>query len=170
MDEINSIKIRKASFDDLSSIVNIYNAIISEGGFTADLTPFISKTKKNWFLSLIENDNIFVLSDQSNVIGYFYLSSWREGRDALNTIAEVSFYIDKKYRGKGLGNRVLAETLTLAEKKGLKHLLAILLDINEASIGLLEKFGFEIVGHLPGIAKLKDRSCGQYLMLRNLSK
>ena len=161
-------KIREAVAEDLSAIVNIYNAVISEGGYTADLTSFTVKSKKEWFISLKKKKNIFIMTRHNIPLGYFYFSPWREGRDALNSTVELSFYIEKNYRGQGLGNLILRDALQKAAKKNLKYLLAILLDINAASVGLLRKFGFEIRGHLPGIAQLKDKECGQYLMLRKL--
>jgi len=48
-----------------------------------------------------------------------------------------------------------------------KNLLAILLDINVASIGLLEKNGFEKWGHFPNIIDLNGRICGQVVYGRS---
>lgn len=162
------IKIRTAVSEDLSAIVKIYNSIIAEGAYTADLKPYTIESKNKWFLSLQRKNDIFVITIHNNLVGYFYFSPWREGRDALNNIAELSFYIAETFRGQGLGNIILQDALQKAANKNLEYLLAILLDINAASIGLLKKFGFEISGHLPAIAQLKNKVCGQYLMLKKL--
>jgi L-amino acid N-acyltransferase YncA len=42
--------------------------------------------------------------------------------------------------------------IELCEPLELKTLIAVLLGDNEASIGLLKKFGFEQWAHLPGVA------------------
>ena len=149
--------------------MHIYNAVIDEGGFTADLKPYTIEQKKVWFLSLQKAHNIFVLKTDNTIAGYFYFSAWRNGRDALKTVSEISFYIAAEYRGQGLGNTIMTEALALAQKKGLENLLAILLDTNRASIGLLKKYSFDTAGHLPGIARLKNRTCGQYIMFRKLN-
>jgi hypothetical protein len=39
----------------------------------------------------------------------------------------------------------------------------ILLDVNKASILLLEKFGFERWGHFPGIVEFADKTSGQLI-------
>ncbi len=39
-------------------------------------------------------------------------------------------------------------------------LFAILLDVNTSSVGILEKFGFEQWGHLPGVADFDGALCG----------
>lgn len=164
-----TFNIRESRLDDLPSILQIYNAVIEEGSFTADLKSYTLEEKREWFLSLQSTQNIFTLTTDSIIVGYFYFSPWRSGRQALDKVAEISFYISREYRGQGLGKTIMTEALVLAEKKGLKYLLAILLDTNKASIGLLKKFSFEICGHLPEIARLTNRTCGQYIMLKKLS-
>ena len=161
--------IRAALSADLPAIIDIYNSIIDEGIYTADLEPYTTKARKAWFISLKEKNNIFVITNMDRIIGYFYFSPWRQGRQALKTTAEISFYIKPDFRGQGLGTRILSKALDLAREKKLENLLAILLDTNSASISLLEKFHFEICGHLPQVAQLKDSHCGQYIMIRKVN-
>ena len=47
---------------------------------------------------------------------------------------------------------MLAHSIKVAPSFGFKVLIAILLNKNPASIGLLDKFGFEPWGAMPGIA------------------
>ena len=161
--------IRPASIEDFPAIVNIYNNAILEGGFTADLYPVDLEEKVKWFESInVANYGIFVLIVENNVAGYFYFSPWRKGRAALRTIAELSFYMDQKYRGQGFGDFILEKAIQLAQEKSFHHLMAILLDSNKRSHKLLKKWGFEQVGHLPNIAQLRDKTVGQFIMLRNI--
>ena len=69
-------------------------------------------------------------------------------------MAEVSYYVDEKERGKGVGSRLLEYAVHVAPQFGFSVLVAILLDKNPPSIGLLEKFGFEKWGAMPGIAMI----------------
>jgi len=163
------VLIRTALLKDLAPVVSLYNTVIKEGGFTADLKPYSITAKKEWFSALKRKKNIFVINKDQALAGYFYFSSWRDGREALKSVAEISFYITKDFRRQGLGNMLMSHAITKAKEKGFSHLLAILLDSNKASIALLEKHGFETAGHLPGIARLKDHTCGQYLMLKKLA-
>jgi len=160
------IQIRLAKIKDLSSIVNIYNEAIEEGGFTADLEKVSSVQKEDWFHQTnTEQYGIYVLEEERQVIGYFYFSPWRKNRAALQTVAELSFYLAKAARGKGLGHLVLTKAIEIATKKSLFNLMAILLDCNTRSQKLLGKYGFEIIGHLPQVAQLKNQVAGQYIML-----
>ena len=163
------IKINEAELSDLHSITDIYNSIIEEGGFTADLVSYTYKEREPWFKSLLQNKYIYTVTTDNKSIGYFYFSPWRSGREALSHTAEISFYLIKDYRAKGIGSQILQASLELAQKKNFNFLIAILLDINTASKALLEKFGFSVAGHLPQIANLKNIKCGQYIMLKKLN-
>jgi len=168
MSKNDAYRIRDARTEDLAVITDIYNAVILEGGLTADLALFSIESKQGWFRELQKSQDIFVVEKDSVVTGYFYFSPWRSGREALKHVAEISFYISSHYRRQGLGSMIMNRAITLAENKRLHHLLAILLDSNEASVGLLKKFGFDIAGHLPDIAQIRGRSYGQYLMLKKI--
>ena len=66
----------------------------------------------------------------------------------------MSYYVDEKEHGKGIGSRLLNHVIHVAPDYGLTVLIAILLNKNPASIGLLQKVGFEEWGRMPEIAKI----------------
>lgn len=161
--------LRIATTEDLSAIVDIYNEAISDGGCTADIEAVSVNEKQNWFNSINnENYGIYCVTNRDEVIAYFYFSPWRAGRMALVSTVEISFYVAKSSRGKGVGTFVLENGIELAKGKGILSLMAILLDINLKSKSLLERFGFSVAGHLPTIAKFHNGDCGQYIMLKHL--
>lgn len=161
------IRYRKAKISDLPSIINIYNEVIDSGGFTADLEQYSVEQKISWFEKTSQYPyGIFVITKEYNTIGYFYFSPWREGRKALLSVAEISFYLSQSYRNKGYGNFIIQSALKEAKENRIKSLIAVLLDINTRSKKLLEKFNFTIVGEIPEIADLDGQKCGQLIMLR----
>ncbi len=145
----------------------IYNSIISEGGLTADLDHQTIPHKEAWLRSFLPPYQVFVVQHQNQIAGYFYFSPWRAGRRALAGLAEVSYFLEAKYRGVGIGSLMMQWVLQEARQRGFQHLMAILLDQNLASIGLLKKHGFAIAGSLPAVVDLGDRTCGQLIMLRS---
>lgn len=156
---------RPARASDLPRLVEIYNQVICEGGFTGDLTPYTLEQRRSWFDTHQQTPFlIHVVESGDRVVGYFYFSPWRSGRAAMRQVAEVSYYLEKSARGQGLGRFMLTEAERLARDAGLRDLLAILLEINTGSRVLLEKHGFQLAGNLPGIADLGDRRCGQLIM------
>lgn len=168
--QVSDVKIRKAEFNDLSTITRIYNNVINEGGFTADLKIFTPKQRESWYNEHRDHPyQIYVLEQGGEIQGYFYFSPWRQGRAALKKVAEISFFLDKNARGTGLGNKIMANAIELAGLCEFSHLIAILLDINERSKALLEKWGFKKTGALPGIVALRDRQAGQLIMLKEIT-
>ena len=168
MPEVNQ---RLATSADLPRLVEIYNQAIVEGGCTADLVPFTLEQRQEWFLAHQQAPYlIYVLEEDGEVLGYFYFSPWRGGRAALRAVAEVSYYLAREARGRGLGRTMLAQAERLALQAGLSTLLAILLESNTASRVLLERGGFSLAGLLPGIADLGGMHSGQLIMYKQLPK
>ena len=100
---------------------------------------------------------IFVAFEEERVVGWVSLGPYREDRQALAHVSEVSYYVDEKERGKGLGSSLLGHAMIVAAEYGFSVLIAILLDKNPASIALLRKFGFSEWGRMPGIAKIDEQ-------------
>lgn len=161
--------LRTAQDSDLPGIVAIYNQAVREQFCTGDTQPVSVEGRRDWFdQHTAETYPIFVVEDSGVLLGWCSLSPYRPGRGALRTTAEISYYIDSVQRGKGLGNRLVQHALTEAPTLGFTHLLAILMDVNTASIRLLEKFSFQQWGFLPGVARFDSAVCGQLIYGREL--
>lgn len=152
--------LRRAAPADLPRLTAIYNQAIAAGTCTCDTLPFAPLQRRAWFDSHQgEGYPLWVWQEGDDVAGYVYLSPYREGRAALATVAEVSYYLDFSYHERGLGSRLLTHAMAAAKDLGYETLLAILLSCNAPSIGLLKKHGFQMWGKLPGVAQL---SAGTY--------
>lgn len=166
---MNEFTFRSATESDLSAIVEIYNEAILAGGLTADTTTYQVHEKRDWFHNTnTDQYGIYVLLAEEIVIGYFYFSAWRKNRKALETIAEISYYLSSKFHGKGLGHKMLSQSLNIAKEKKFEHLLAILLSSNQRSKNLLLKWDFELIGEMKDIAIIHEKRVGQYIMMRSL--
>lgn len=147
--------IRLARQADLPQLTAIYNQAIQAGRCTCDTAPFAPGQRQGWFEACQEEDYpLFVYERCSQTVGYAYLSPYREGRPALRTVAEISYYVDFQYHGQGIGGKLLRHAIEEARCLCYRNLLAILLECNPASIHLLEKHGFSLWGSLPQVAQL----------------
>ncbi len=152
--------IRKAILEDLPKLTAIYNEAI-QARQTADSIPMSVADRQSWFDSHQQvKYPLFAIEKEGIVCGYSTLSAYRGGRHALRYVVEISYYLDPTYQRQGLGSTLLKHALTTAEDLGFKHAVAILLDTNLPSIGLLEKYGFVKWGHLPNIAAIDGQVCG----------
>lgn len=149
------MEIRQALHEDLPPINEIYNQAVEQLFCTAHLKAVSMKDRERWFTShKPDRFPVFVAMQHDSMLGWVSLGAYRKDRQALAHVAEVSYYVDKQQRGRGVGSVLLGHAMKEAPKFGFSVLVAILLNKNPASIGLLEKFGFESWGVMPGIARI----------------
>ena len=151
--------IRKADITDLPDIVGIYNQAIISRSCTGDTVCFNTNERKDWFKY---HDNIktpiYVYENESKVIAYSLISSYRPGRQAFEDVGEISYYVDFFYHGKGVGSKMIEHIIQEAINIGYRNLIAIILDCNKKSASLLEKNNFNIWGILPNIANIDNNN------------
>ena len=88
------------------------------------------------------------IEGKKQILGYAYCI-WFKLRPAYRFSAEDSVYIAPGLQGKGLGRALLAELAARAENMGIRKLIAVIGDSNNAgSIGLHRSVGFTGVGVL----------------------
>ena len=163
------VKIRFAEEDDLPIIVEIYNQAIVTKNSTADLTPYTAEQRKKWFKEFdIKHYPIYVAEFENNIIGYATLSPYRNGREALKQVAEISFYLQNESVRKGVGSQLVKHIIEDCKRVNKTTLLAILLDINISSVKLLQKFGFEEWGNLPLNSNFDGNKYGHLIYGLNL--
>jgi phosphinothricin acetyltransferase len=159
----NQLNIRFAQPEDLSATVKIFNQAV-RARLNGSLKEFTVEEKKPWF-SKFNKDKypIYVAELNGNIVGYCYLSAYRSGRQAMNKIAEISYYIHFDHHRKGIASKLIEYAILDCKRLGKESLLAILLDTNKPSIAILEKFNFKKWGHYPDIIDLDGKQCGQLI-------
>lgn len=157
--------IRPAKKDDLPAIDYIYNQAIYAGFCTAHLHPVKEDLRNRWFNDHDPNDYpIYVYEKDGEILGWASISPYRKGREALRETAELSYYVDFKHHGQDIGTKLVQHCLAQCPSINKRVLIAIIIDGNEASVGLLEKFGFAEWGYLPEVIKHEGEVRGQHLM------
>ena len=155
-------RIRTARSTDIPALTQIYNQAITARFQTADLSP-VDETERARWLEKHPPDQypVFVAEDDSsNTLAYCSITPYREGREALQNTAEISYYVHTDNQGQGIGSDLIQHAISECPALGIKNLFAILLDANTNSIGLLKKFGFEQWGHLPAVANIDGQEVG----------
>jgi L-amino acid N-acyltransferase YncA len=158
-----ALTLRVANLSDLSTIVEIYNQAVASQKSTARIEPVTLDERRSWFL---EHDPhkypIFVAEHEGQVIGWCSLSIYRPGRVALRFTAEISYYIDKKYQRQGVGKTLVSHVIVQSPSFGIKNIVAVLIDRNDASRKLVEKLGFQQWGYLPRVLDFDGVECGEF--------
>ena len=153
--------IRSAQMGDLPEIVEIYNQAIQTKHSTGDLQPVQVGDRMAWFQEhLPEKYPIYVAEVDGSVAGWCSLSAYRQGRAAFRHTAEISYYMDFAYHRRGIATALIEHTLAGCPALQIRHLFAIVLENNQASIRFLERMGFEKWGYLPRVADFDGREVG----------
>ncbi|HFI0795187.1 TPA: N-acetyltransferase family protein [Streptococcus suis] len=144
------IDIRSARIEDAADLVAIYAPYVEKTAITfetqvptvADFASRIEKTLKQF--------PYLVAVEEGQILGYAYASTYY-ARAAYDWTVELSVYVSKLARGKGIGSLLydaLEEDLTA---RGFKNFLACIALPNPASLSLHEKRGYEQVAHFKNV-------------------
>jgi L-amino acid N-acyltransferase YncA len=153
--------IRLAQIEDLPTIVDIYNQSIPSQQSTGDTQPVRVEDRMTWFREhRPEEHPIFVADVDGGVAGWCSLSPYRPGRPALRFTAEISYYIALAYHGRGIATALVEHALAACPGLQIRHLFAIVLEGNQASLKLLQKMDFEQWGYLPKVANFDGKEVG----------
>lgn len=125
---------------------------------TADTDPVTTESRIKWFDDhSAERYPLWIIEDKDHQVAGWLSFQAFYGRPAYAATAEISIYLDEKYRGKGYGKAVLAYAIAQAPALGIKTLLGFIFAHNDASIKLFRYFGFEDWATLPDIAVLDEQ-------------
>jgi L-amino acid N-acyltransferase YncA len=143
-----------ATIEDLSTIVEIYNASIPARLATADLEPITPDSRRDWFESHSPHSHpLWVFKVANRVVGWLSLRPFY-GRAAYKSTAEVSVYVAPEYHRQNIGRQLLDRAIDNCPHLGIYNLVGFIFAHNQPSLKLFMKVGFIQWGYLPGIAEL----------------
>jgi len=146
--------IRDAVEADLPAIVEIYNAIVPTRMVTAELEPTTVEARLPWFREhSSEHYPFWVAESEGRVIGWLDFKRFLP-RCAYRCTAEISVYVDKEFRRRGVGQRLLEQAIARAPSRGITALVGLIFGHNESSLKLFQRLGFQRWGFFPGVAQL----------------
>ena len=90
--------------------------------------------------------------EDGKVVGWVAVSP-TSSRCVYKGCVEMSIYVDKDYRGHGVGTSLVKELLIQSQKAGYWSIYSAIFSINRASIALHKKCGFREIGYRERIAK-----------------
>ncbi|MDC3378792.1 GNAT family N-acetyltransferase [Planctomycetota bacterium] len=149
--------LRTARPADLPALVTIYNQAIAAHA-TAFLDPVSVADRQGWFAAHTPDRRPILIAERDgDMLGWCSLSDYRPGRAAVRHAAEISYYVDETQRRQGVASALVRDALARCPALGIRTLFAIVLADNEASLAVLERFGFARWGRLPNVADFDGR-------------
>lgn len=159
------MEIRKMKPSDWDNVSQIYAEGIESGIATFEQSV---PTYESWDQAHVEQCRL-IAEEKGAVLGWAALSPV-SSRCVYGGVAEVSVYIGKSSRGKGVGTALLKQLATESEQAGFWTIQSGVFPENEASINLHKKAGFRFMGKRERIGKTKDGIWKDNLLFEKRSK
>ena len=140
-----SLAIRPASRDDLEAIRRIYNEGIEDRVATLDTAPKSDEAIMQWWSQHDERYVILVVTEPGEIAGWASLNRFSH-RCAHSEIADLSVYVARTHRNKGIGYSLLTRLVNEAREASFHKIVLHALDGNEYGKRLYRKVGFVEVG------------------------
>ena len=147
--------IRSVRRSDAKDIVDIYNYYILNTNITFEEEKLTIKDMEDRISEKTKNHPWIVYEEEDKVIGYAYLSQWRN-KSAYRFSNESSIYVHVNHKGKRLGIKLYEELLNLSKEYNIHTIVAGITIPNDASIRIHEKLGFEKIAEFKEIGFKND--------------
>ena len=143
--------IRLATPDDADAIARIYNQGIEDRVATLETELRTPDERRRWMADRSPNHPVIVADvpapadAAATVVGWGSLNVFNP-RAAYRFVADFSIYIERGWRGKGVGHALLERLVTLAREHGFHKMVLSAFPTNTGGMALYTKLGFRTVG------------------------
>ncbi len=137
---------RFATLKDIPYITKIYNQGIEDRIATLETRLRTTEDMEKWLTSRSEKHKVLVITDNNdNVLGWASLNVFNS-RCCYSGVVDISIYIERNMRGKGLGKLLLSDLIDVARNQGFHKLVLSTFEFNKAGKKLYLSMDFREVG------------------------
>ncbi len=138
-------RLRLATGQDAATIALIYNQGIEDRLATLETELRTPEERRQWLSARSPRHPVVVAEDGGVVIGWGSLNPF-SGRAAYRFVADFSVYVERSWRGRGVGRVLLTRLIELGREHGYHKLVLSAFPFNRAGVALYERLGFRTVG------------------------
>ncbi|MFZ1060690.1 MAG: arsinothricin resistance N-acetyltransferase ArsN1 family A [Candidatus Rokuibacteriota bacterium] len=142
---MREIEVRPATPGDAGAICLIYNQGIEDRVATLETDLRTPDERRQWLAGRGPRHPVIVAEARGDVVGWGSLNVFSP-RKAYDSVADFSIYIERGWRGKGVGSRLLERLIELARELGYHKLVLSAFPWNTGGMALYQKLGFRTVG------------------------
>lgn len=164
-----TVIVRDAVPDDASTLAVIYNQGIADRLATLETEERSVQERREWLSARGPRHPVIVAEADGRVIGFGSLNVFNP-RKAYDHVADFSLYVERAWRGKGVGRTLLETLIDRARRLGYHKMVLSAFPFNPAGIALYRKFGFRLVGVYEEQGLLDGRWVDTIVMERILDK
>jgi phosphinothricin acetyltransferase len=143
---------------DREAVIDLFNYYI-ENSFAAYPETTVAYAFFDQFLRMTEGYPAMTVRDEDEdeqIIGFAFLRPIHPLRE-FQRAAEITYFIEPGYTGKGIGSKILERIAGEARRKGIDTILANVCSLNDLSLRFHEHHGFAECGRFRRIAKKKGQ-------------
>jgi phosphinothricin acetyltransferase len=142
---MGDIAVRPATPADAGAICRIYNQGIEDRVATLETELRTAAERREWLAARGPRHPVLVAEVGPAVVGWASLNRFNP-RPAYDHVADLSVYVERDWRGRGVGRRLLGRLIEAAGELGYHKIVLAAFPSNGAGVALYERMGFERVG------------------------
>jgi L-amino acid N-acyltransferase YncA len=171
---MTAIAIRAATEADAAAICLIYNQGIEDRIATLETELRTPEERRQWMAARGPRHPVFVAeaaspsgAATSTVVGWSSLNAFNP-REAYRHVADLSVYVERGWRGRGVGRRLLEHLIERARTLGYHKMMLSTFPFNASGVALYERMGFTRVGFFREMGQLDGRWIDTLIMEKML--
>jgi L-amino acid N-acyltransferase YncA len=153
---MDDLVVRSATPEDAGPVCTIYNQGIEDRIATLETERRSPDERRQWLAARGARHPVIVAEQGGSVVGWGSLNPFNP-RPAYDHVADFSIYVERGFRGKGVGRRLLERLIALARELGFHKMVLAAFPWNAAGMALYGRLGFTTVGVYREQGRLDDR-------------
>ena len=137
--------LRPARASDAGAICHIYNQGIEDRVATLETELRTTEERIQWLAARGPRHPVIVAESEGAIVGWGSLNVFN-ARPAYQHVADLSVYVERGWRGRGVGHRLLEGLIERARAIGYHKIVLSTFPTNAAGVRLYERLGFTRVG------------------------
>jgi len=134
-----------ATINDIEQITEIYNQGIQDRIATLEADTKNREDMLKWFSRSERHKVLIIKGATGDINGWASLNVFNK-RECYRGVADLSIYIRREERGKGLGKQLLVALIEIAKQVGFHKMVLTTFALNIAGQSLYKSVGFTKVG------------------------
>ncbi len=139
------LALRPAGASDADPICLIYNQGIEDRVATLETELRTPAERREWMAARGPRHPVIVAESAGSVVGWGSLNVFNP-RPAYEHVADFSVYVERGWRGRGVGRRLLKRLIVMAREIGYHKMVLSTFPTNASGVRLYEGVGFTPVG------------------------
>src|SRR6267142_2429351 len=140
-----SVTIRDAAPADAEAVCRVYNQGIEDRVATLETELRTPAERREWMATRGPRHPVLVAEIDGAIIGWGSLNRFNP-RPAYDHVVDLSVYVERAWRGRGVGGAVLTALVERARKLGYHKMVLAAFPDNAAGMALYARLGFTRVG------------------------